>query len=66
MLLLLSYQATKTNPLAHSPSQACNVLLADEMQRRSGRGASGLVSCSADPGPTASMLLRNALPQVST
>eukprot|EP00964_Phaeocystis_antarctica_P097000 scaffold63203_cov64-Phaeocystis_antarctica.AAC.1 len=33
------------------------------MQRRSGRGASGLVSCSADPGPTASMLLRNALPQ---
>ena len=60
--------------LTHSPSKACNVLLADELQRRSGRGGGGgasgggsaLVSCSADPGPTASMLLRYALPQVST
>ena len=55
------------------------MLLADELQRRSGRGGGGggapggapgggsaLVSCSADPGPTASMLLRYALPQVST
>ena len=55
------------------------MLLADELQRRSGRGGDGggapggapgggsaLVSCSADPGPTASMLLRYALPQVST
>ena len=60
--------------LTHPPSKACNVLLADELQRRSGRGGGGgasgggsaLVSCSADPGPTASMLLRYALPQVST
>ena len=50
------------------------MLLADELQRRSGRGGGGgasgggsaLVACSADPGPTASMLLRYALPQVST
>jgi hypothetical protein len=70
------------NLLTHSPSKACNVLLADELHRRSGRGGGGggsgggggggggggsaLVSCSADPGPTASMLLRYALPQVST
>ena len=60
---------------AYVDSKACNVLLADELQRRSrraggsgggsgsGSAATALVSCSADPGPTASMLLRYALPQ---
>jgi len=46
---------------AYVDSKACNVLLADELQRRV--GGSSIASCSADPGPTASMLLRNALPQ---
>jgi len=45
---------------AYVDSKACNVLLADELQRRS---PSNVLACSADPGPTASLLLRNALPQ---
>ena len=51
---------------AYVDSKACNVLLADELQRRLyavSPSSPNLLSCSADPGPTASMLLRNALPQ---
>jgi len=52
---------------AYVDSKACNVLLADELQRRItqvSRPSTPLVlSCSADPGPTATMLLRHALPQ---
>lgn len=47
---------------AYVDSKACNILIADMLQRRATRGER-IVACSADPGPTASMLLRNALPQ---
>ena len=47
---------------AYVDSKAVNVLIADELQRRAG-AHTGILACSADPGPTASMLLRNALPQ---
>lgn len=53
---------------AYVDSKACNVLLADEMQRRvatadGNKISSPILVCSADPGPTASMLVRYALPQ---
>ena len=47
---------------AYVDSKACNVLIADELQRRL-TPTSRLLACSADPGPTASMLVRYALPQ---
>jgi NAD(P)-dependent dehydrogenase (short-subunit alcohol dehydrogenase family) len=46
---------------AYVDSKACNVLLADELQRRV--SSTAVLACSVDPGPTASMLVRYALPQ---
>lgn len=46
---------------AYVDSKACNILLADELQRR--LSSTPVLACSVDPGPTASMLVRYTLPQ---